>query len=345
MLGAQAPTYNWSPRGADKNIGGSNNTIPFWGMSASYQQIHDSVDFGSAPMAMKGMALRPSGNRTLTGRTWELQITMSHTQVNANAMSTTFSTNLAGKNTNVVFGTSTTFNKFSWKTSTSSGTTNPKPVTFTIPFANSYLYIPSLGNLCWEWRHKNATTNATMPMDATSGSAQRGSILASAGKGCTVGSSVSPATATISTPLISASGYNFQSVLTNATKSQSAIMALGVTPKSQNLGWCTNVELVPATFLFGKTNASGQWTFQAPIKSAAGAPATTLYLQYVYNDAGQAAGLGLSNMASYKTPNLPGANGVSRMWNSPAFNTANGSELATAGSRGLRYGLIIGWLK
>ncbi len=53
MLGAQAPTYFWSPRGADKAIGGSNNTIPFWGMSASYQQIHDASDFGVVPLAIK----------------------------------------------------------------------------------------------------------------------------------------------------------------------------------------------------------------------------------------------------------------------------------------------------
>jgi len=344
VLAAQAPTYLWSPQGADKYVGGSNNTIPFWGQSASYQQIHDADDFGSKPVAMKGMAFRPAGARTLTGRSWDLRLTLSHTKVAANAMSTTFSTNLAGANTMVVFGTTTTFNKFSWPTSTSTGT-GVQPPTFTIPFANSYLYLPTLGNLCWEWRHLNATVTSSMPMDATSGSAQRGTVLSKVGKGCFVGSSTSPATATITNNTIGTAGYMFQATLTNATASQSAIMAMGVTPKSQNIGWCTNVELVPAILLYGKTDGAGSWAFQAPIKAAAGASAVTIYLQYVYNDAGQAAGLGLSDMAGYTTPNIAGASGVSRMWNSPAFNTTNGYETATTGTTGLRYGLLVGWLQ
>jgi hypothetical protein len=344
VLGAQTPTYFWSPRGADKNIGGSNNTIPFWGQSASYQQIHDAIDFGVAPVAMKGMAMRPSGNRTLTGRSWDMRITLSHTKVAANAMSSNFSTNLAGANTAIVYGSSTTFNKFSWPTSTSSGSTNPKPVTFTIPFNQTYVYVPALGNLCWDWRHLNASTFAFMAMDATSGSSQQGTILASIGKGCT-GSSVAPATATTTNNSIGTSGYIFQSTLSNATSSQPAIMALGATPKSQNLGWCTNLELVPLAFIYGKTDTSGSWTFQAPIAAAAGASAVSIYVQYAYNDPSQATGFGLSNMAGYMTPNIPGGNVVSRLWFVAANSAVNGNELATTGSTGLRYGLVVGWLQ
>jgi hypothetical protein len=288
------------------------------------------------------MAFRPAGARTLTGRTWDLKLTLSHTKVNSNQMSTTFTVNLTGTNTTVVFGSTTTFTKFSWPNSTSQGS-GPHPPTFTIPFVNTYLYIPSLGNLCWDWRHKNATSNATMPMDAASGSSHRGTVLSSVGTGCKVGSNT--ATATIANSTTGPNGYIFQSTLTNATSNQAAIMALGVTPKNQNLGWCTSLELVPATFIYGKTDGSGSWAFQGPVAAAAGAPTTSLYVQYAYSDSGQAAGLGLSNMAGYTTPKLPGASAMSRMWNTPAFNTSNGYETSTTGSLGLRYGLLVGWLQ
>ncbi|MHC4815576.1 MAG: hypothetical protein ACYTGW_20975 [Planctomycetota bacterium] len=344
-VSAQAPKYRWSPTGTNKFNGGANNTIPFWGKSASYQQIHDAVDFGVLPVQMKGMAMRPQGNTTLPGRTWEMRITLSHTKVTANTMSTTFATNLAGLNTTIVYGTSTTFTKFSWTTSTSSGTTVPKPPTFTIPFTASYLYLPALGNLCWDWRHKNATLTSFMVMDATSGSSQRGKVLSKVGNGCFVKGNVAPATATITTALLSATGYNFQSTLTNATRSSSAIMALGLTQRKVNPGWCTAVELVPVAFVFGKTDTLGSWQFRAPLALLAGAPPTSLHVQYAYNDTGQAGGLGLSDMAGYTTPNVPGGNSVTRVYKASSSGTVSGDELATTGSRTYRYGLVVGWLQ
>ena len=344
MLGAQPPTYHWSPTGANKFTGGTNNTIPFWGLSARYQQIHDAVDFGPTT-TMKGLAMRPLGNRTLTGRTWEMLITMTHTKVAANAMSTTFATNLAGINTKEVFGTSKAYKKFSWKNFTSSGSTNPKPPAFTIPFDNTYLYLRALGNLCWDWRHKNATATAFMVMDATSGTSQRGAVLPSVGKGCFVGKSLVPATARITNTGIGAAGNIFQATLSNATASQAAILALGITQQNIKLGWCTDVELVPVVLAFGKTNASGSWTFQGPIASTAGASAVSVYMQYAYNDAGQGAGLGLSNMVGYRTPNIPGGSGVSRLWKAASNGRTSGDELATTGSRGYRFGLVVGWLQ
>ncbi|MHC4815575.1 MAG: hypothetical protein ACYTGW_20980 [Planctomycetota bacterium] len=342
-LGAQAPKYRWSPGGAANFPGGTNNTIPFWGQSATYQQVHDAADFGSAPVVMKGLAVRNSGARTVLGRTWDLRIKLSQTKVSAGTTTTTFATNLGSVNTTTVFGTATTWGKFTWKSFTSTGSVSPP--SFTVPFSTSYLYIPALGNLCWEWRHQNASISTSMPMDAVSGSSHKGTIQPKVGQGCTVKGNTAPATATISTPLVTATGYNFKSVLSNATRSQAAVLALGVTPKQTNLGWCAAVELTPAVFLFGKTDTLGSWSFQAPLTSLAGAPPVTVYLQYAYNDTNEPAGLGLSNMAGYKTPNLPGANGMTRVWNTPSKNTTNSHAQATTGIVGMRYGLVVGWLQ
>ena len=82
-LGAQAPKYVWSPTGSAMNTGASNNTVPFFSTSATYQQVLDANDFTSSVVQMKGLAMRAFGTRTLTGRSWDLRITLSHTKVTA----------------------------------------------------------------------------------------------------------------------------------------------------------------------------------------------------------------------------------------------------------------------
>jgi len=342
-LGAQTPTYVWTPTGSAANTGGSANTIPFWGMSATYQQILDASDFSAPLVQMKGMAMRPAGSYTLTGRSWDLRITLSHTKVNAANASSTFSTNLQGANTTVVFGSSTTFTRFSWSTATGTGTVNPPA--FTVPFVSPFAYIRSLGNLCWEWRQRNASTNTVMYVDATYAPSQVGTALGSTGQGCTVKTSANPATATISTTGTVSVGYSFQSVLSNAAANANAFMAVGVTPKTQNLGWCAPVYLVPVILVGGKTDASGSWTFQAPLALLAGTTPFNIYMQYVYDDASQAAGLGLSNLAGYRSPTVPGAHVITRIYKSQFGGTSNGDELATTGTVGKYFGLLIGWLQ
>ncbi|MHC4815577.1 MAG: hypothetical protein ACYTKC_18085 [Planctomycetota bacterium] len=340
-VGAQAPKYVWSPTGTATNAGGNNNTIPLWSMSATYQQVLDANDFTSGVVQMKGLAMRPHATKTLTGRSWDMRITLSHTKKTAATASSTFSANLVGTSTTVVFGTPTTFSRFSWNTVTGTGPVNPPA--FTIPFSSPYTYIPSLGNLCWEWRHKNATTNQNNSVDATFGATQRGTILAKVGRGCTVRGNTAPATPIISIVGSGNASYSFRSVLVNATTNSNAIMALGVTPKTQNLGWCTAVELVPAAFIYGKTDAGGSWTFYAPLSLLAGAPALNVYVQYVFDDPSQTAGLGLSDMAGYKTANVPGAHAVCRIY-TPG-SAANGSELLSSGTVSRNYGLVVGWLQ
>ena len=113
LLGAQT-TYQWSPPNTGSISGGSNNTIPFWGMSATYQQIHDAPTMGTL-LIMKGLGMRPAGNRTVKGRTWDMRLTLSQTKVSSINATATFSTNLGSVNTRMVYGTSATWQKFSWQ--------------------------------------------------------------------------------------------------------------------------------------------------------------------------------------------------------------------------------------
>ncbi len=339
-LGAQTQKYIWSPTGADKAVGGTNNIIPFSSTSATYQQVHDGKDFGVATMQMKGMGMRNWGSRTVQGRSWDMRITLSHTKVTAATATTTFTTNLGSTNTKIVFGSATTWSKFSWKSFTSTGGVNPP--SFTIPFNSAYTYLPPVGNLCWEWRFKNASTNASMGMDAVAGSFQKGTVLASDGKGCMVKGNLSPATARTSTPRVN-SLYQFRATLSNATKSSAAVMALGVTKRTQNLGFCTALELVPAVLLFGGTNASGAWAFQGPLSSLQGTKQRDFFVQFGFSD--PTLGLGLSNMAGYRSPVLPGGHGISRIYKATHTGTTNGDELATTGIRSVSFGLIVGWLQ
>ncbi len=339
-LGAQPKTYIWSPAGSNKAVGGANNLIPFSSTSATYQQVHDRADFGVAPVQMKGLAMRNFGARTARGRSWDMRITLSHTQVRAATATATFATNLGSFKKTIVFGSATTWPTFSWKSFTSTGGVNPP--TFTVPFNATYTYLPPIGSLCWELRFKNASTNTSMAMDAVAGSVQQGTVLASVGKGCTVKGNLSPATARIATPRVG-SLYQFRAALSNATKSSAAVMALGVTKKTQNLGFCTALELVPVVFLFGRTDGGGAWAFQAPLSALQRIRQTNFFVQFGFSD--PTLGLGLSNMAGYRSPVLPGGHGISRVWKSIHKGTTNGDELATAGSLSLGFGLIVGWLQ
>ena len=167
--------------------GNANNSIPFWGASATYQQIHDYDDMlrtgGGKPILMKAMAFRPANTNPITGRTWELQVNLGSTTVSSQNISKTFSTNLGSAPKRVVGSQTTPFQKVSFTTFKGSGTpTKPGVV---IPFGGLHVFVPVKGmNFCWEWRHKNASSTATMSMDAFNGLSHRGLIKPSVGSGC-----------------------------------------------------------------------------------------------------------------------------------------------------------------
>jgi hypothetical protein len=337
---AQTSTYVWSPLNAGTFAGGNNNTIPFWGKSGTYQQVHEKATMGSL-VTIKGMGFRPAGNRTVLGRSWDMRLTMSHTTVTASTATTNFSTNLGKGSTTMVFGTPTTWPTFTWKTFSTSGT---KPA-FTIPFKAPYIYIAGLGNLCWEWRNKNGTSNTAMAMDASSGLSQKGSSLSSSGTGCTATGKTGPAVATIRAVPIATRAFqhNLVIALSNAANSANSMLALSLSKTTGAIGWCAPV-VTPLLLLPVKTNSTGAFQFSERMTKLSGSPPFSFYAQFGFTDRGQPGLIGLSNVAGFRTPNVPGAHGISRIYR---YNrNANGSELATLGSgRTLGFGLSTAWLQ
>jgi hypothetical protein len=340
-LGAQAPKYLYSPAGAATQGGGANNTIPWWGQSATYQQIHDygemvRVAGGKvAPIVMKGLGFRPAGTNTLSGRTWDLRLAVGQCPNSAASASATFSSNLPNPTT--VFGTSTTFSKFSFGGAT--GTGDPNPIAFTVPFNMSYVYVPvPNSHFCWEWRHLNATSYAWMTCDAIAGANARGTVLPSIGSGC------SGAKSTLAIQSRN-SVYNYDSQLAGAAPSATAMGMVGLVKQQTVLpGWCSNLETVPLLHVFGQTNSLGAMTFSAPLTVLKGLPQFTVYMQYAFVDTRQPFGVGLSDASVYLT-NIPGGWEMTRIYKSTYNNASNGDETATSGSVGQNFGLVVGFLQ
>ncbi len=342
VLGTSAfaqTTYVWSPRNTGTVPGGASNPIPFWGKSSTYQQVHEKETMG-AVVTIKGMGFRPATSVKVLGRSWDMRLTMSHTKVSAAASSTAFSKNLGTTNT-MVFGTPTTWPTFTWKDFTMSGTTPA----FTIPFKTPYIYLSSLGNLCWEWRWKNATVADFPAMDASSGLRQTGATLASVGTGCTATGKTGPATATLKAVSFGGRSYqsNLEVALTNAANSANAILALSASNTTAAIGWCAPV-ITPLVLLPVTTNSTGSFQLKQSLATLSGSASFNLYAQFGFTDAGLPAQIGLSDVAGYTTPSVPGAHGIARWF---AYDrTANGAELATTGSGGQAgYGLSTAWLQ
>jgi len=339
MLGAQAPKYLFSPSGAEFMQGGTNNTIPWWSMSATYQQVYDfdemvAVTGGKAlPIIMKGLGFRPSATFNLPGRSWDLQLSMGHCPNTSAAASTTFTANLPKPT--VVFGTSTTFSKFSFQTVRGISTTTPNPIAFTVPFKSSFIYVPIKNtHFCWEWRHKNGSLNTSMPCDAIHRTSSRGIAKTSVGSGCGGAKSVAS--------VVKVGGVdNYQTQLTGAPGGARALMMVGLQRKKTPLpGWCSSLELVPLIHVYGNANTSGIWTLQGPLTSFGTSPSFELLVQYAFAATSQPLGVGLSDMSVYQTP-LRRPPLIARIYSSIANRTTNGQELATTGSRTTQFGLVV----
>ncbi|MHC4514099.1 MAG: hypothetical protein ACYTGW_08910 [Planctomycetota bacterium] len=337
-LDAQAPTYVYSPAGAATQAGGSNNTIPWWGQSATYQQIHDYEEMlrvaggNPVPIIMKGLGFRPSGTTTLKGRQWELRLNVGACPNSAGNASGTFSSNLPKPIT--VFATSTTFSKLSFPTTKGTGAVNP--IAFTVPFNTSYIYVHVKNtHFCWEWRHQNSTTpvgaaNKNMACDATSGSLGRGTVLPSIGTGC------GGAKSTVAFKYVSPA-YNLTSTLTGAPTGAQALAMIGLTKQQTVLpGWCSNLETVPLIHLPGNT-------FTVSLGLLKGTNLQhTVYTQYAFLDKSQPFGIGLSDASVYRSV-LPGAWQMARIYAAPYNNTVNTHATATTGGVGRYYGLVVGF--
>ena len=179
-------------------------------------------------------------------------------------------------------------------------------------------------------------------MDAAPGRNHLGTAT-STGKGCVATGGSTPAAVAVTVPNL-ASGYNYRLDLSNAAASANVVVVLGLSKSSVGLGWCTNLEVVPALILGGQTDAQGSWGLQHPLSAIAGTPALDIHAQCGFGDKGLPGGLGLSNLASYRTPAVPGSHGMSRVY--VRSSSSNGDELKTVGTiMGKAYGLVVGWLQ
>jgi len=338
VLSAQTPKFVYSPAGAEVMNGGGGNTVPFWSRTATYQQIHDYDDMvragGGKPILMRAIGLRPFANAKLTGRSWDLQLNIGGSAVNSQNISSTFSINLGTAPKRVVGDQTTPFQKVSFTTFTGSG--SPTQPGVILPFRSVHIYIPVKGtHFCWEWRHKNASLNTSMSVDAIQGISHRGLIKPSVGTGC------SGATASVGF-VLSRIITSFKASLTNVPASASALMMVGVQRKQTILGgWCSNLETVPLLHVFGKIDAFGRWDYVTPLSVFQNVPTFEMQVQYAVADSRQPFGVGLSNMAVYQTP-LPGGYNISRVYKSAAYGAINGDEAATT-AQGMTksYGLVV----
>lgn len=328
---AQPPVkYAVSPAGMEYLGGNSNNTFPFQGVSSSYQQVHDAVDLaalnGGAPMVISGMHFRPARTFTIPARSWECQITLSVTSTTAATMSTTYSANL-GPTPKIVVP----YTRFSLPAGRGTNS-NPNPPLWKFPFKNIFPYFSVTGNLCWDWRQRNAGTRTTSPMDAVRGTL--GAVMAAPnfGTGCTATGRSAAAKANVNV-----AGGNITMGLTNGAASAAAFLAIGLRRVPVSIGWCAPIYTTPQILIGGTTDAGGSWrAATTPSSVLTITPYTEVYAQFAFADAGLAAGLGLSDLGIVTSP-PNGGSYVSRVW---TIGSTNGSETATTGSIGRNYGLV-----
>lgn len=329
---AQTARYAMTPAGSEFHPGNYNNTYPFAGASARYQQIHDAIDMralnGGNAMVMVGLGFRPAASYTIAARTWDVQLSMSPTTVSSAAMSNTFSANVTSTPTVVL--PYTTVNAPS---GAGAGTTVPNKLLWDFPFKQLYIYSPSSGNLLWEWQSKNSTYSFTF-MDACQKPPANGTArTANLGTGCTATgkSSSAQAQALISSTTASLS-------LINAPANAQALLWIGVNRRTlTGAGWCGSLYLSPLIAVGGTTDSSGTWSAASV---AAASLNTTPYWeafgQFGFADKSLPGGFGLSDMAAFAGP-ANHATYVSRLW---LVHTANGHENDPTGSLGLNTGLV-----
>ena len=328
-IAGQIVKYASSPAGSEFQAGNSANTFPMRGLSASYQQIHDSADMrvlnGGRPMILSGMHFRPARAYAIPARKFDVQITLSVTQVTAATMSRTFASNLGSKSTIVLPYTSMNLPAGVGKNG------NPNKPLWRFPFKNIFVYTASTGNICWDWRHKNSNAYATTYMDFVSGTSSSVPVIGSGGTGCTATGQTVPATANLT-----ASSTNLFAQLNNGRAGSASVLSLGLARSPAPL-WCGTLYSAPLVMVFGSTNASGSWTAGTfPASTLSFQPYAEITMQYAFADSKLVGGVGLSNYAVGAPPAHRGKY-VSRVW---LLGNAAGFEKGTSGSVGRNNGLV-----
>jgi hypothetical protein len=337
-LGAQT-TYI-APAGTQTVEGNSNNTIPWWTTSATYQQVHDSADLlfvFPAPVAIiKGLSFRKDAGVTTipSPRTMDVQITIGTTPVTAVAASTTFAANFGPTQLVVLPYTNVSLPMLNQVSS-------PNPQGWFFPFTVPFPCVLTSGNLCWEMRFKNCSTGASAPCDAVQSMAPPPTIVgALRGIGCTVTGQTAPSTIGLRSLALATGQYVNR--LDRGPVSAAAAMVMGAQAQTLTLpGLCGALETVPLISFPGTTDAAGSWTNSLTFGSLVNLPPATIYAQFAFADAGLQYGFGLSDCSPI-TIAPPGLGGIARIWY--GSGAVQGNENALTGSRETYpYGLVTGF--
>lgn len=332
-LALPAQIYNTAPDGFATVEGNSNNTIPWWGLSATYQQVHDASDlaivFGPVAVINSINFRKDSSSSSAPGRSLDMQITLGMTPVSAATANANFASNL-GPTPQVVLP----YTPINLPTLTQMST--PNPIGWSFPFTTPFTYTPTAGNnLCWEFRFTNATINSNASMDAVS--RLNATFLPNVGTGCLATGQT--ANATIGLRTLSMSSGAWRNRLDNAAPNTPAVQLVGIGQSTIQLpGFCSNLEFVPLVNLPGGTDGAGQWDNSITLGSLLGTPTVDLMAQFAFIDGGLPLGLGLSDASLARLPPNSIRN-VSRIWFG-ASGSGLGNETAVTGSVGSRFGVV-----
>jgi len=331
--GLAAQQFVAAPSGYDNVEGNSNNTIPWWSLSAAYQQVHDGVDlqnvFGPVAVIRSINFRKESSNTQVTGRSMDLQITLGATPVTAGTASSIFANNL-GPAPQVVLPMSPVNLPPLTHVST------PNPIGWSFPFTVPFTYTPAPGNnLCWEIRFTNGTDSSVASMDAVE--RLNATTLPNVGIGCVASGQTQAAT--IGLRSLSMLTGLWRNRLDFAATNAPAVQIVGLGQQTVPLpGFCSTVETLPLVTLPGSTDAAGQWDSQIPFGSLLALPQFDLVAQFGFLDAGLPNSIGLSDASLIRTP--PSQNRhVSRIWFG-TYQSGNGNENASSGNAETSYGLV-----
>ncbi|MEZ5963989.1 MAG: hypothetical protein R3F56_09115 [Planctomycetota bacterium] len=328
-----AQTYNTAPDGFATVEGNSNNTIPFWAQSGTYQQVHDAADLTNVfgPVAViNSINLRKDGlvSSTVAGRAADFEFTLGVTTVSAITATGVFATNLGSAPQVVLPYTNINLPALA-------NASVPNPIGWTFPFTVPFTYTPSSGNLCWEMRFTNATVNTNAAMDAVS--RLNAETLSNVGAGCIATGQTSAAA--IGLRSLSMTTGAWRNRLDRAAVSAPAVQLVGVGQTTIPLpGFCSNLEALPLVTVAGGTDATGQWDNTITFGSLLGVATLDIVAQFAWIDGGLANGLGLSDASLIRLP-ANSIRNVSRIYNAPS-NGGLGNETALTGSLGVRYGFV-----
>ncbi len=334
VSGLAAQTLNYAPSGHGTLEGGTNNTIPWWAQSGTYQQIHDASDltgvFGGPVAVINSINLRKDGfsTTTIAARSMDIEINLGHTAVAASGATATFATNIGATPVNVL-----PFTPINLPGLTNSSL--PNPVGWSFPFATPFTYTAPVGNLCWEMRFRSSSSTSTAPLDAASPS--NATTWPLFGTGCIATGQTTAAAIGLRSLVLGTGAYRNR--LDRGAANTPAVLFLGGIRQQLNVpGLCSSLETLPIVDLPGGTDGAGMWDLSLTFGSLTGQPSVNLIAQFAFIDVGLGLSVGLSNASEVTTPPLSTRN-FARIYAAPS-NGGAGNESAVTGSVGLNYGLV-----